>query len=225
MTQILTRPVPAVESPVFIPVQDAILKGDLTVPLDPEGVVIFAHGTTGHRCSLRQQHIAGELQRWGFATLLLDMLTEREEQEDRFTHHLRFDLDLLTTRLGEVTEWLMHEPALESLPVGYFGTGTGSGASLRASTRHPGWISAIVCCGGRPDLAEQATGEVTTPTLLLAAEHDQVTRDIFQLVRSQMTSTRADLQLIDSAGPRLEDPGAVETVAALTCQWFSRYLS
>src|SRR3954468_1356281 len=116
--------------PVRIPAGGVQLDGDLSLPADATGVVLFAHGSGSSRHSSRNRYVASELNRAGLATLLFDLLTEREEYEEQFTRHLRSDLGLLADRLGAATDWAAREPRLRELPVGYFGASTGGGAAL-----------------------------------------------------------------------------------------------
>src|SRR5438105_502583 len=119
------------------------LSGDLVIPAKATGIVLFAHGSGSSRHSRRNRYVAGILQEGSLATLLLDLLTEAEEEVDLQTSHLRFDIGLLAGRLGEATDWLQHEPATRRLPVGYFGASTGGGAALVAAAEKPNTIGAV----------------------------------------------------------------------------------
>lgn len=138
---------------VVIPVRDARLTGELAVPLHAAGVVMFAHGSGSSRRSPRNQHVAAYLRHRGFATLLFDLLTPEEETRDRVSGAFRFDIDLLTRRLGDATDWLVTNPSVRGLPVAYFGASTGAAAALGAAAQQGNRVAAIVSRGGRPDLA------------------------------------------------------------------------
>src|SRR5690349_12195650 len=129
------------------------LEGNLNLPEGARGVVLFAHGSGSSRHSSRNRYVAETLQRAGLATLLLDLLTVEEEEADRYTGHLRFDIGLLAGRLVGATEWLRGRPEAAGLAVGYFGASTGAAAALCAAARLPGAVTAVVSRGGRPDLA------------------------------------------------------------------------
>src|SRR6516164_1400706 len=118
-----------VEEPVRVAAGPVALEGNLGVPEGAGGVVLFAHGSGSGRHSPRNRHVAGNLQAAGLATLLLDLLTEEEEAEDRYTAHLRFDIDLLAGRLVGATDWLRHDQRTAALPIGYFGASTGAAAA------------------------------------------------------------------------------------------------
>jgi len=115
---------------------------------------LFAHGSGSSRHSTRNQYVAQVLNDAGFATLLIDLLTRREKEIDEKCRHLRFDIDLLAGRLLRVTEWLLQERETSKLKIGYFGSSTGAAAALISAGRLNDVVKAIVCRGGRPDLAE-----------------------------------------------------------------------
>src|SRR5215831_3264626 len=148
------------------------LSGDLVVPEQASGMVLFAHGSGSSRHSPRNRYVASVLQRGGFGTLLLDLLTAAEEEVDAVSGHLRFDIDFLAGRLLEATDWLQRESATSKLPLGYFGASTGAGAALVAAAERAGSIRAVVSRGGRPDLAGSALERVQAPTLLIVGGND-----------------------------------------------------
>jgi len=206
---------------IAIPVAAVRLQGELEIPADASGVVLFAHGSGSSRHSRRNQYVARTLRNRGMGTLLFDLLTEREEQQDRHTGHLRFDIQLLADRLLAATAWL-HEQG-PTWSIGYFGSSTGGGAALLAEAHSSTPIGAIVSRGGRPDLAGSALLQVKAPTLLIVGGDDlpviQMNRDAF----GQM-SCEKELRLIPGATHLFEEPGALETVAELAAEWFARHL-
>jgi putative phosphoribosyl transferase len=141
-----------VEKEVKIPLSDATIEGNLRIPPNASGIVLFAHGSGSGRFSPRNQHVAKLLEAYGVATLLIDLLTQDEEQIDEVTRHLRFDIPMLSNRLIEVSDWLGQQELTKSLPIGYFGASTGAGAALIAAAKDHS-IRAVVSRGGRPDLA------------------------------------------------------------------------
>ena len=177
---------------VDIAVQGAILKGDLLVPTDPVGTVLFAHGSGSSRHSPRNQYVARVLQQAGLATLLLDLLTEAEDRIDQESGRLRFDINLLAERLGHATTWLSKQPKLNSVKLGIFGASTGAAAALIAAAKMPE-ISTVVSRGGRPDLAAAAIEKVTVPVLLIVGGNDL---QVLELIdgRSCVWEVRADLK-------------------------------
>lgn len=197
------------ETAVFIPAGEISLAGDLALPAMARGVVVFAHGSGSSRHSPRNRAVAGVLQEAGLATLLMDLLTPEEEQAERFTRHLRFDIALLAQRLGAALDWLARQPSTQALGVGLFGASTGGGAALVAAAQHPRTVRAVVSRGGRPDLA---------------GERDEV---VIALNRQMYAELRCEkqLHLVPGATHLFEEPGALKTVAQWARDWFSGHLS
>ncbi|MGZ4823420.1 MAG: dienelactone hydrolase family protein [Terriglobales bacterium] len=208
---------------VRIVVGDAVLDGDLAVPPNARGVVLFAHGSGSSRHSPRNRYVAEELRRGGIGTLLMDLLTPQEEEVDNRTAELRFDLPLLAQRLQIATECLHRREDLSKFDLGYFGASTGAAAALIAAVKLPKLVRAIVSRGGRPDLAGEALAQVQTPTLLIVGGNDGpvvgMNRDAFDRL-----TTEKQLEIIPGATHLFEEPGALEQVAQLARSWFARYL-
>jgi len=210
---------------VHIEAGPVTLVGDLGIPEAAHGVVLFAHGSGSGRHSPRNRFVADVLRQAGLATLLIDLLTEQEEEEDRYTAHLRFDIELLAERLVGATDWLLHEPRTSSLGIGYFGASTGGGAALVAAVQRPDEVQAIVSRGGRPDLARAALEGVRTPTLLIVGSKDDV---VIKLNRQAMARlpemTESQLVIIPGASHLFEEPGTLDEVAQLARDWFRLHL-
>jgi putative phosphoribosyl transferase len=113
---------------VEIPVAGATLKADLRVPVDAQGLVIFAHGSGSSRFSSRNRHVAEFLGGRGFATLLLDLLTAQEERIDVETTEYRFDIPRLAPRVNAAADWAATRTDIGPLPIGCFGASTGAAA-------------------------------------------------------------------------------------------------
>lgn len=210
---------------VSIPAGDVHLQGDLVIPTDAQGLVLFAHGSGSSRHSLRNRYVARVLQHSRLATLLLDLLTSDEEDIDRRTRQLRFDIRLLATRLIDTTDWLLKTPATQHLPIGYFGASTGSAAALIAATKRPEAVKAIVSRGGRPDLAGDALLHIQAPTLLIVGGDDfpcvGLNEDALVMLHH---APEKRLDIVPKATHLFEEPGALEQVAVLACQWFLEHL-
>jgi putative phosphoribosyl transferase len=199
------------------------LQGDLTIPPNATGVVLFAHGSGSSRFSSRNRSVAGVLQQGGLATLLLDLLTEQEEAIDQRTRHLRFDIPLLAERLTTAVDWLRADPGTQALPIGLFGASTGAGAALITAAERPGTVRAVVSRGGRPDLAGSALPRVQAPTLLLVGGRDEQVIELNTQAQSQMHAP-TELSIVPGATHLFEEPGTLEIVAQLALKWFSKYL-
>ena len=207
-----------------IPVDGITLEGDLTIPEGATGIVLFAHGSGSSRFSPRNRAVASELQAGGLATLLLDLLTVEEEQAEAATRHLRFNIELLATRLGAATDWIGRRADTRALPIGYFGASTGAAAALVAASHRRHIIRAIVSRGGRPDLAGEALGTVQAATLLIVGGLDtQVVALNQEAFRRLRCMKRIDI--VPGATHLFEEPGALESVSRLARQWFDEYLA
>lgn len=211
---------------VTIPVQSALeermdgLRGTLSLPRNPTAIVVFAHGAGSSRLSPRNVAVADTIRSSGtIGTLLFDLLTPEEDED----YARRFDIELLTRRLLDATEWLKGRDSTRDLHVGYFGASTGAAAALRAAAELVGQVRAVVSRGGRPDLAEQALPSVKAPTLLIVGGHDPV---VIEMNRQAFNMLRVpkDLAVVPGATHLFEEPGALEQVAALATRWFERYL-
>ena len=201
------------------------LTGDLVVPSEARGIVVFAHGSGSGRHSSRNRAVARELQDAGLATLLLDLLTPEEDTVDRRTRHLRFDIPLLSRRMEDTTSWVAREPTVRHLPIGYFGASTGSAAALIAAAHLGRRISAVVSRGGRPDLVGPAVLEaVTAPTLLIVGGADASVIPLNTQAYDRLRAIR-ELVLVHGATHLFEEPGALEDVARLARDWFTTHLA
>jgi putative phosphoribosyl transferase len=209
---------------VSVPVGSLTLEGNLTLPKDAGGVVLFAHGSGSSRHSPRNRHVAQMLNEANLATLLIDLLTPEEEMIDLRTAHLRFDIDLLAERLVAATDWLTQDANTRDLRVGYFGASTGAAAALVAAADRPEVVGATVSRGGRPDLAGPALARVQAPTLLIVGGNDF---QVIELNRMAFAQLRCEKQLVIVPGAThlFEEPGALDEVARLAREWFEHYLT
>ena len=206
----------------------ATLEGDLTVPPGAAGIVLFAHGSGSSRHSPRNRYVADVLNRAGLATLLIDLLTPEEEEAERETRHLRFDIGLLAARLAGAGEWLAsgENPDTAPLPLGLFGASTGGGAALVAAAERPDRVRAVVSRGGRPDLAgDDALPCVRAATLLLVGERDTAVLAMNRDAAARMTAARdVRIEVVPGATHLFEEPGTLEAVARLAADWFRGHL-
>lgn len=212
-----------VEREVEVLAGGARLGGTLAVPDGAQGLVIFAHGSGSSRHSPRNRYVAYTLRTAGLGTLLFDLLTEDEEAEDERTAALRFDIDFLARRLGEVTDWVFANPELSRLRVGYFGSSTGAAAALVAAVDRPEAIGAVVSRGGRADLAGGALERVMAPTLLIVGGADDIVLELNQQALERLRAPKA-LEVIPGATHLFVERGALERVAELAAGWFTRFL-
>lgn len=209
---------------VGIPADTATLQGDLVVPDEATGIVLFAHGSGSSRHSTRNQHVAEILQEAGLATLLLDLLTPEEEAADLYTRQYRFDIPLLARRLVGATDWIAQDPRTAALRLGYFGASTGAAAALIAAMERPDTVKTVVSRGGRPDLAGEALRHVLVPTLLLVGGHDTPVIALNQQAYELLPDGK-EMMIIPRATHLFEEPGALDEVARLAREWFETYLA
>jgi dienelactone hydrolase len=212
------------ESSVLVDAGGVRLEGNLGLPAGAAGVVLFAHGSGSGRHSPRNRFVADRLRQAGLATLLIDLLTEDEEQIDLRTRHLRFDIGLLAERLVGTIDWLAAQPATKELSVGLFGASTGGGAALVAAAHRPERVGAVVSRGGRPDLAGDALPDARCPTLLIVGGDDDVVIDLNAAALEQLAAPVKELVVVPGAGHLFEEPGKLDEVARLAAEWFTRHL-
>jgi putative phosphoribosyl transferase len=199
------------------------IVGDLRLPSEARGLVVFAHGSGSSRHSPRNRMVAVSLNDAGFATLLFDLLTPAEERVDDRTREYRFDIPLLAERLLAAGDAAAGRPDTAELPVGTFGASTGAAAALVAAASRPGEVRAVVSRGGRPDLAGDALPEVRAATLLIVGSHDPQVIELNHEAAARMTCER-EIAIVPGATHLFEEPGTLEDVARLALDWFDRHL-
>lgn len=212
-------PVTEVVREVIVSTRDAALPGILMVPAAPDGIVVFAHGSGSSRLSPRNRMVAATLVKAGFATLLFDLLDEREAMDRAAV----FDVEFLAARLGDATAWILAEQAAPPA-VGYVGASTGAGAALWAAADLGTTVGAVVSRGGRPDLAGSRLAEVLAPTLLVVGGRDEVVLELNRGAQRRMRCPTM-LEVVPGATHLFEEPGTLERVAALSAGWFRSKLA
>jgi putative phosphoribosyl transferase len=202
---------------VIIPINKMTLHGELFVPLNARGIIIFSHGSGSSRFSKRNRQVAKYLQEKGFGTLLFDLLTEDEDQY----YYNRFNIDLLAKRLVSATQWLESLPEAKDTGLCYFGASTGAASALKAAAALP-QVKAVVSRGGRADLAAEDLQNVQAPTLLIVGSLDQ---DVLQLNTNGLRLMKCEkhLEIVEGASHLFEEPGKMEIVAELAFKWFEKF--
>jgi len=208
---------------VRLELADASLSGELTIPEDCRGIVLFVPCTDRGRHCPRNRTVAGELNQGGFGTLLVDLLAGDEERVAFITPELRFNIPLLTDRLTRVIDWFCSQPGSPASGIGLFGASTGAAAAIGAAAERPDHVRAVVSRGGRPILAGPALAKVKAPTLFLAAEFDTKVIELNDWARSRMTA-ETRLEIVPGASPLFEEPGSLTHVAQLARNWFATHL-
>lgn len=205
---------------VHIASGNARLAGTLALPPAAHGLVLFPHGSGSSRLSSHNTYVAGELRRAGLGTLLLDLLSRDEDSKDRH----RFDLALLSARLGDAARWLARQPETREFALGLFGASTGAAAALRLAADRPEQVAAVVSRGGRPDLAgSDELARVRAPTLLIVGGEDHAVVELNRQALRDL-SCEKELVVVRGATHQFEEPGALKEVASLAARWFKGYL-
>ena len=205
---------------VQINIHQVALTGDLIVPDGAKGLVVFSHGSGSGRLSKRNRFVAEQLRQAGLATLLFDLITPEEYQDQA----KRFDIPLITQRLVDTGYWIQENLLINELIIGFFGASTGAASALRAAAAlGPDVIKAVVSRGGRPDLADEMLPEVKAPTLLIVGGNDEPVIGMNQQAYDRLQCEKG-MEIVPGATHLFEEPGTLEKVAQLATDWFNRYL-
>lgn len=204
---------------VTIAIKNITLKGRLRKAENQKGLVIFSHGSGSSRMSSRNNYVADLLLKEGFSSLLFDLLTEAEDS----IYENRFNIDLLADRLVVATQWIIKQKDMQNVPIGFFGASTGAASALKATPFLGSKIKAIVSRGGRPDMAAPILDKIKTPTLLIVGGNDGVVIDLNKKAYAELSGIKK-LEIIEGATHLFSEPGKLEAVAKLTCNWFAKYL-
>jgi putative phosphoribosyl transferase len=201
----------------------AVLRGDLAIPQHPAGLVLFAHGSGSSRHSPRNRAVATALQQAGYATFLMDLLTEDEEEVDQRTREFRFDIPRLAQRLVGALDWLGERPDTRDRPVALFGASTGAAAALLAAADRPDRVWLVISRGGRPDLAGPALDRVRAPTLLIVGSRDPQVLALNEQAGAQLQG-EVELRVVPGATHLFSEPGTLEQVIDIAIAALRRHL-
>lgn len=204
---------------VNIPIKNVSLKGRLRIAEKQKGLVIFSHGSGSSHLSSRNNYVADFLLKEGFSSLLFDLLTETEDS----VYKNRFNIHLLAERLVAATQWLYKQKEMQNVPIGFFGASTGAASALMATPALNTKIKAIVSRGGRPDLAALVLDEINIPTLLIVGGNDGVVIDLNKKAYDELSGIKK-IEIVEGASHLFSEPGKLEIVAKLTCDWLNNYL-
>lgn len=207
-----------VDAEVRIDADGVTLNGHLQVPRDAAGLVVFLHGSGSDRHSPRNTAVASALRASRLGTLLFDLLTP-EETETGVEPSIRESAH----RVNEVLAWLRSQPMTAQLPVGLYGASSGAAIALAAAADDPTRVRAVVCRGGRPDLALDWLPRVEAPTLLIVGSLDHAVLDINTDALRHLSCPR-HLQVVRGAGHLFEEDGTLQRAAAAARAWFLQHL-
>ncbi len=209
-----------IKKTVSIRVNSIIVEGELIIPKNASGLVLFAHGSGSSRFSPRNNYVAKVLREGNMATLLVDLLTKVED----LNYEKRFDIDLLSERLVKITHWLKENEETKNLKIGYFGASTGAAAAIKAAVKEKNNVSVIVSRGGRVDLAGSQLFELRAPILLIVGENDDFVIEANEFALKKIGCVK-QLSLIPNATHLFEEPGTLEEVSMQAKKWFAKFFS
>jgi putative phosphoribosyl transferase len=215
-------PAPGSEREITFPSGDATLLGILSVPKEPKGMVVFAHGSGSNYKSKRNTDTASVLHDAGFATLRADLLTAEESALNERTGQYRFDVATLSERVLAASAFVGTVTETQMLPLAYFGASTGAAAALTAAVKRKD-VYAVVSRGGRPDLAMSCLPDVRAATLLIVGGADVPIIPLNEEALGCLSGDK-ELAIVPNATHLFEEPGALEIVGRLTVEWLTRHL-
>ncbi|GAB5411745.1 MAG: dienelactone hydrolase family protein [Chlamydiales bacterium] len=198
--------------------KDTPIKAYFSLPQLARGLVIFIHDTGSSRDSNQDQFIARVLERGGIGYLLFDLLTDKEEKQEMETQEYSKNLPFLTERVLAATRWVKEQEEFKDIPIGYLGVGAGSTAAFCASAIESS-LKALVCLGAPEEPATSVLENILAPTLLLVGSKDHHGEEINNKILEKLTCEKA-LKLIGAAGPKFQEPGAIEITSMKTFNWF-----
>jgi putative phosphoribosyl transferase len=207
------------EKLVHIPADQVRMEGILTIPENSRAIVLFSHGSGSSRFSSRNTFVAKTLQKAGFSTLLIDLLSQEEDS----VYETRFDISLLKERLIQAVRWLQKQPESKDLSIGLFGASTGAAAALEAAAVLGDTIGAVVSRGGRPDLAKKILPSVFSPSLFIVGGMDFQVIELNEFAFKELRCVRR-FEIVPKATHLFEEPGCLEEVSKLATDWFCKYL-
>jgi putative phosphoribosyl transferase len=213
-----TPPFEQISKYVRIPSDGVFLLGDLQIPELAETLVVFAYDFGESRNHPRARHVAGMMRDRGLATLLCDLITDDEEAENEVTQKYQHDAELLARRLIGVTEWVMSNPDTRHLKIVYFGVCTAGASVLIAAAKMHKKVRAVVCRGGRLDLAVKSAVRVRCPALLIVGGDDTVGIELCRETLARLTGEKR-LVVVPGATHLFGEPGTLQEMARISAGW------
>lgn len=211
------------------------IEGDLVIPNNPMGIIVFVHGSGSGKGSYRNQTVSKKLNENNIATLLFDLLTEEEQESDKQLENIiykipgailnKFNISLLKDRLSMVTDWIMNYESLSNLKIGYFASSTGGAAALIASAKKP--VKSITIRSGRTDLvANYLLGQIVSPCLFIVGSKEKSLLDISkQTMKKLRNAEEKELSIIQNASHLFEEEGSMKEVVEVATMWIKRHFS
>lgn len=193
------------------------LIADVSAPVLPRGVVIMANGSNPELHTVFQA-IAEGIYKAGFATLMVDLLTENEMKLVEKGHAPRSSVPLLRRRLGIVLREARRTSVLHGLPVAVFGSSVAASAAISLATHEASPPNALVLYDGRLDLGRHDLPWLQVPALLLVCEENEVLVEANEAAAERLTHAPSKLVSL----PPTKDRNVL--AADETVKWLQRYL-
>lgn len=214
------------EKVVSIQLGSIRLQGEITLPENSQGIVLFADSSGSSRHSTRNRYLAHILrQNAGLATMLINLLTSEEEAIDLRSGHCRSNVIFLAKRLIGITDWLNNNSITSHLKIGYFGDRTGGGAALIAAAERSTLVGAVVSRSGEICLTNEVLSYINSPTLLIVGGNDLPVIAMNEDAFAQIQAPHKQLEIIPGANNQFRESGALDEVGRLASCWFKHYLT
>jgi dienelactone hydrolase len=216
---------------VQVPAGTSVLDAEMQVPLGANGLIILCHAGSRTRGMQRVQNLADHFIKEGFGILVMDLLTEEEEEigkqaesEGAKTDDFCFDTDMLSERLYDSLDWLRDLPEARGLPLGLFGSGPGAWAALSVAAMKPAEVSAVVAAGIVPPLDTRILSRIKPPTLILAGEETGPEAALARACYSALPG-RKRIECVTGLTKTRDDARANERIARHAAGWFGQNLN
>lgn len=203
---------------VSVPADRVTLEGDFSVPASPAAVVLLPHGVDSSRHNAYSRSIADRLHLAGFGTLLVDLLSEREDRRATERGEQLFDAGLLARRLVAAVDWVAIQPETRALPVVLFGPGTQAATVLEAAAELPDRVLTVVLWGGLPDPAADTVRRVRVPVLFIAGGQEPGVLRLTEKAAGRLQVPHP-VRVVPEATHLFEEPGALDQLVGIGTEW------
>jgi putative phosphoribosyl transferase len=216
-------------------VSNLFVEGNLFIPDNPIGIVVFAHGSGSSKTSQRNQLVSRKLNENNIGSLLFDLLSEEEQESDRRLENIipnipgailnKFNISLLTKRLSMATEWIVSHQQKRKLQLGYFASSTGGAAALIAASKYQ--VKSIVIRSGRTDLVDSHfLSEIVSPCLFIAGSKEKALIKINKQTMKKLRNVKEKkLSIIQNASHLFDEEGSTEKLADIASRWLKEHFS
>ncbi|MGW0811898.1 dienelactone hydrolase family protein [Streptomyces viridiviolaceus] len=205
---------------VSVPADHVTLDAHFAVPASARAVVLLPHGADTVWRNERSRSVADRLHTAGFATLLVDLLSEREVQGDT---QPGFDAGVLPRRIVAAVDWVRAQPETRKLPVVLFGAGTQADVVLEAAADLPDGVLTVVLWGARPDPDADAIQRLRIPVLFIVGGQEPELLRLTEEAAHRLEAPHA-VRVVTGATHLFEEPGALDQVVSMAGDWCDEQL-